>query len=36
MGGPGFPRSPERTIMFRVTREVRFCYGHRLLNYDGK
>jgi 6-pyruvoyltetrahydropterin/6-carboxytetrahydropterin synthase len=22
--------------MFRVTREIRFCYGHRLLNYDGK
>jgi 6-pyruvoyltetrahydropterin/6-carboxytetrahydropterin synthase len=22
--------------MFRVTRAVDFCYGHRLLNYDGK
>jgi len=22
--------------MFQVTREIRFCYGHRLLNYDGK
>jgi 6-pyruvoyltetrahydropterin/6-carboxytetrahydropterin synthase len=22
--------------MFRVTRELHFCYGHRLLNYDGK
>ena len=22
--------------MFRVTREIRFCYGHRLLNYDSK
>src|SRR5262249_25122476 len=22
--------------MFRVTREIYFCYGHRLLNYDGK
>ena len=22
--------------MYRVTREIRFCYGHRLLNYDGK
>jgi 6-pyruvoyltetrahydropterin/6-carboxytetrahydropterin synthase len=22
--------------MFRVTREIRFCYGHRLLDYDGK
>src|SRR5260370_40930733 len=23
-------------IMYRVTREITFCYGHRLLNYDGK
>ncbi len=22
--------------MFQVTRELRFCYGHRLLDYDGK
>ena len=22
--------------MFRVTREIEFCYGHRLLNYPGK
>jgi 6-pyruvoyltetrahydropterin/6-carboxytetrahydropterin synthase len=22
--------------MFRVTREIDFCYGHRLLNYPGK
>jgi len=22
--------------MFHVTREIDFCYGHRLLNYDGK
>jgi 6-pyruvoyltetrahydropterin/6-carboxytetrahydropterin synthase len=22
--------------MFRVTRQFDFCYGHRLLNYDGK
>lgn len=22
--------------MFRVTKELFFCYGHRLLNYDGK
>jgi 6-pyruvoyltetrahydropterin/6-carboxytetrahydropterin synthase len=22
--------------MFEVTREIRFCYGHRLLDYDGK
>lgn len=23
-------------LMFRVTREIHFCYGHRLLNYQGK
>lgn len=22
--------------MFRVSREIDFCYGHRLLNYNGK
>lgn len=22
--------------MYRVSREIDFCYGHRLLNYDGK
>lgn len=22
--------------MYRVTREIDFCYGHRLLKYDGK
>jgi len=22
--------------MYQVTRELPFCYGHRLLNYDGK
>ena len=22
--------------MFRVTKEIHFCYGHRLLNHDGK
>ena len=22
--------------MFKVTRQIHFCYGHRLLNYDGK
>jgi 6-pyruvoyltetrahydropterin/6-carboxytetrahydropterin synthase len=22
--------------MFSVTKEIRFCYGHRLLNYEGK
>lgn len=24
------------TDVFRVTREIDFCYGHRLLNYSGK
>jgi 6-pyruvoyltetrahydropterin/6-carboxytetrahydropterin synthase len=24
------------TIMHRVSREISFCYGHRLLSYDGK
>src|SRR5436309_1142490 len=31
----GSPRGM-RPIMFEVTRELHFCYGHRLLNYDGK
>ena len=22
--------------MYRVTREIHFCYGHRLLDYEGK
>jgi len=22
--------------MFRITREIEFCYGHRLLDYEGK
>jgi len=22
--------------MYQVTKEILFCYGHRLLNYDGK
>jgi len=22
--------------MYRVTREIQFCYGHRLLRYEGK
>jgi len=22
--------------MFKVTKVIRFCYGHRLLNYEGK
>src|SRR5687768_3779941 len=25
-----------QVLMFRVTRQIDFCYGHRLLNYEGK
>jgi 6-pyruvoyltetrahydropterin/6-carboxytetrahydropterin synthase len=32
---PRFGRALE-FAMFRVAREIEFCYGHRLLNYDGK
>ncbi len=24
------------TLMYRITQQIDFCYGHRLLNYDGK
>jgi len=24
------------TLMFQVTKEIHFCYGHRLLHYNGK
>src|SRR5271168_3365018 len=27
---------PSGEAMYSVTREIHFCYGHRLLNYDGK
>src|SRR6202030_3389378 len=27
---------PHGATMFSVTRELTFCYGHRLLDYDGK
>src|SRR5437868_14049385 len=27
---------PRGDGMFQVSRELRFCYGHRLLSYDGK
>ncbi len=30
------PSSFILTPMFRVSREIDFCYGHRLLNYPGK
>jgi 6-pyruvoyltetrahydropterin/6-carboxytetrahydropterin synthase len=40
---PSAPRLPtirslilEEAFMYQVTRELRFCYGHRLLNYEGK
>jgi 6-pyruvoyltetrahydropterin/6-carboxytetrahydropterin synthase len=29
-------RAFQEPVMFRVSREIDFCYGHRLLNYDGK
>lgn len=29
-------RVRDESHMFRVTQEIEFCYGHRLLNYDGK
>ena len=32
----GSARDLGTTTMFRVTREIEFCYGHRLLNYEGK
>src|ERR1700719_8891 len=34
---PGI-RNPDRAeaVMFSVTRELTFCYGHRLLDYNGK
>jgi 6-pyruvoyltetrahydropterin/6-carboxytetrahydropterin synthase len=29
-------RRLQGSVMFRVTKEIEFCYGHRLLQYDGK
>jgi len=26
----------ESKAQYQVTKEIHFCYGHRLLNYDGK
>jgi 6-pyruvoyltetrahydropterin/6-carboxytetrahydropterin synthase len=26
----------KRIVTFKVTKQIEFCYGHRLLNYDGK
>src|SRR5262245_2131979 len=31
-----FPSILQSNVMFRVTREIDFCYVHRLLNYEGK
>src|SRR5262245_46027219 len=28
--------APSGAAMFEVAKELRFCYGHRLLNYEGK
>src|SRR6187200_52347 len=30
------PSTRSEVTMFRVTKEIHFCYGHRLLNYAGK
>ncbi len=30
------PSIPGGTAVYRVTKEIHFCYGHRLLNYHGK
>ena len=35
-GAPPLSYSLWSLLMFRVTRELEFCYGHRLLNYEGK
>src|SRR4051794_34419298 len=35
-GGRGSTRSTGCKAMFRVAREIKFCYGHRLLDYAGK
>ena len=32
----GRTRGIEGLAMYRVTREISFCYDHRLLNYEGK
>src|SRR5215475_979677 len=35
-GVPGSIRCRGCKAMFRVAREFKFCYGHRLLDYEGK
>src|ERR1043166_4570101 len=32
---PAVPSSPKITTMYSVTKKIEFCYGHRLLDYDG-
>jgi 6-pyruvoyltetrahydropterin/6-carboxytetrahydropterin synthase len=34
--GRRLPLVAVRLPMYRVTREIKFCYGHRLLEYQGK
>jgi len=34
--GNGLSHAKDANAMYRVTREIEFCYGHRLLNYEGK
>jgi 6-pyruvoyltetrahydropterin/6-carboxytetrahydropterin synthase len=33
---PGHTRLPLGRLMYRVSKEIDFCYGHRLLDYEGK
>src|SRR2546430_1237226 len=33
--GPPFPRELRLMAMYSVTKKIEFCYGHRLLDYDG-
>src|SRR6476661_8702181 len=33
---PLFIHQAQGRSMFQVTRELHFCYGHRLLHYEGK
>src|SRR5438105_14679744 len=35
-GGRCSIRSTGSKAMFRIAREIKFCYGHRLLDYAGK
>jgi 6-pyruvoyltetrahydropterin/6-carboxytetrahydropterin synthase len=33
---PGGPGSGKGEKVFQITRELHFCYGHRLLDYEGR